>query len=86
MAGDKASYFCTKCEKKHNIGSAIGRRHAKFAEVPEVLTWEEYKTLVEAGYTLEPYHELCIVKSRDPYYRDGYERMLETAKEILKET
>ena len=50
-----------------------------------VLTKEEYDLLVKAGYTLEPYEELCIVKSGDDFYRDMFYRdMIEMAKQILR--
>lgn len=51
----------------------------------QVLTLKEYNLLVKAGYQLEPYEELCIVKGNDPFYRQEYEEMLRTAKKILRE-
>ena len=53
-------------------------------DVKTALTKKEYNSLVEVGYTLEPYENLCIVKSNDPFYREEYERMLRTASNIKR--
>jgi hypothetical protein len=51
----------------------------------EILTRREYNLLVKAGYQLEPYDELCVVKYPEGFfYREEYERMLRTAKQILE--
>jgi len=49
------------------------------------LSKSEYNILVKAGYQLEPYKEMCIVKSNDPFYREETKEMLKTAREILRE-